>query len=367
MIHISAPRKLMISGEWAVLEFSPCIVSAINKRVHAQIEDSNEISVNIDNFNIKNVKAEFDGKNLIWKSEISNWEKEKLIFIKCAIETSLRYLEERNRFKIRTWNEQIDDITKKIGFGSSSASVVSTVAGLLKFNGFDIDTKKSKNIIYKLSSIAHYFAQNRVGSAFDIAASTYGGIIVYKRFDPKWLTNELKRRTLKEIVNRKWKGFYIEKLKIPDNFILLIGWTGKSAHTPSMIKRMKKFKKTNPEEYEKVYKKISNLVHSLIMAWKNENRGEILKMLRRNEDYIRDLGEKSNIDIETAELKKMSELANKCGASGKLSGAGGGDCGIAVCFDKKVAEKVKYLWKKNGLHIVNADIDGDGVRNENSF
>jgi phosphomevalonate kinase len=365
-MHISAPGKLMLAGEWSVLELgNPCIVLSVDKRVHVEIEDSREISVTVDDFNIKDIKAKFVNDKIEWVSA-SDAEKEKLIFIKGAIETALLYLGNYKPFKIRSWGEEsqikVNKEIKKVGFGSSAACVVATIAGLLKFNGFDIESRSMKDVIYKLSTIAHYFAQGKVGSAFDVAASTYGGATVYKRFDPEWLMNRIKSAHIKKIAEEKWPGLQTEGLKIPDELILLVGWTMESASTSAMVKQMDGFKKGNPKEYKRIYDDISRLVSDLIDAWKGNNEESILDLLRKNEDYLRALGQKSGVNIETAELKKMSELSNKTGAAGKLSGAGGGDCGISVCFDNKTADKVKKLWKEAGLYLVDANIDYHGVK-----
>lgn len=44
---------------------------------------------------------------------------------------------------------------------------------------------------------------------------------------------------------------------------------------------------------------------------------------------LQKLGEHVSFAIETKELKKLIDIANKYGG-GKSSGAGGGDCGIAL-------------------------------------
>lgn len=368
-MQISSPGKLMLAGEWSVLELgNPCIVLSVNKRVFVEIEESDKITVTIDDFNIKDAKAKFIDGKLVWES-VNEEEKEKLIFIKGAIETALQYLgfkDMTSGFKIRSWGEEsqieVKGEKKKIGFGSSAAAAVATVAALLKFNGIDIGSKKMKDIIYKLSTIAHYFAQGKVGSAFDVAASTYGGATVYKRFDPDFLVKELELKPVKEISEEEWLGFVAEDLKLPDDFTLLIGWTMESASTSAMVKQMDGFKNSNPEEYKRIYNDIANLVSDLINAWKENDKKKILSLIRKNEEYLQELGQKSGVNIETDELKKLSELANKAGAAGKLSGAGGGDCGIAVCFDKDTAEKIKTLWQESGLYLVDADIDYDGVK-----
>ena len=369
-MHLSAPGKLFLSGEWAILEVgNPGIVTAVDKRVHVDIEESEQIKITIDDFNIKDVLAEFDGNNLNYITEISDEEKEKLLFMRVAIETALLYLGEFKPFKIRSWGEksqlEVNGEMKKIGFGSSAASVVATIAGLLKFNGMDIKTRETKDLIYKLSTIAHYFAQGKVGSAFDVAASTYGGAFVYKRFDPDWLVKEMEAgKTVKDVAERDWPGFYVENLKVPDDFLLLVGWTKESASTSTMVKQMDEFKNNRFEEYKNIYANIGKLVSELVDSWKAGNKGKIIELLRKNEDHLRELGNKSGVNIETYELKQMAKIANKNGAAGKLSGAGGGDCGIAVCFSADIADKIKKEWQDAGLYLLDATIDYDGVKEE---
>ncbi|MEM7819590.1 MAG: phosphomevalonate kinase [Candidatus Aenigmatarchaeota archaeon] len=368
-MHYSAPGKLFISGEWSILELgNEGIVAAVNKRVHSVIEKNNEnISISIDDFNIKNLKCRFDGKNLVFYENVDEI-KDKLQFIKESIETALKFLEENNiklkPFKIHTWGDQtnikVNGETKKIGFGSSAAATVAVIASVLAFHGY----KAKKDEIYKLATIAHYFAQGKVGSAFDVAASTYGGLFVYKRFDSDWLTKKIESgEQIKNIIKEKWPGFYVEKLKIPEDLILLIAWTKESASTSTMVKQMNEFKKNNPVKYNKLINNIAIIAANAIQAFKKGEKSKFLDLLKKNEKALAELGIETGINIETPELKKLSEIANKYGA-GKLSGAGGGDCGIAICFDKDSANKIKNEWKKAGLYIVDATIDKMGLRIE---
>jgi len=364
-MHISAPGKLFLSGEWAILETGNSgIVAAVNKRVHVEIEKSKEISVSVDDFNIKNVKAEYRCGKIEWLN-VNEEQKEKLVFMKGALEAAMNYLGDNKSYKIRSWGEEsqieVDGKKKKIGFGSSAASVVAAVAGVLAVNNIDITKRKNKDIIYKLSAIAHYLAQGKIGSGFDIAASTYGGIFVYKRFDPKWLEDQIKEKTIKEDAETKWTGFVVEELKIPEDFQLLIGWTKTSASTTDMIKQMNVFKTQNPENYKKLISKISDIAAESEKSWKQNNKKEILKLIQENEKALAALGKESGVNIETPDLKKLSDIANKNGGAGKLSGAGGGDCGIGVCYRKKTADKIKQEWKKAGIWVLDAEIDNDGI------
>jgi len=364
-MKISAPGKLFLSGEWAVLEMgNPGIVTAVNKRVFCEIKEAEKITVTVDDFEIKNVQADFDGK-ITWKTN-SEEVMDRLKFMKGAIETVFKYLGKHKNFRIRSWGEmsqiEIEGEMRKIGFGSSAASVVATVASILALHGHDISKRTTKDVIYKLATMAHYFTQGKVGSAFDVAASTYGGVFVYKRFDPKWLEKQIEKgRDVKSIVESEWPGFYVEELGIPKDFILEIGWTKESASTSDMVKHMQSFKNSHQEDYKRIYEDIGILVKDLIEYWKSKDREGILQTLRKNEDYLRELGEKSGVGIETDGLRQLSRIANNCGAAGKLSGAGGGDCGIAVMFDPDIAEAVKNKWKENGFYVIDATMDKNGV------
>lgn len=371
MIRVSSPGKLFLSGEWSVLEMgNPGIVAAVNKRVHVEIEESERIELTIDDFKIKGLGARLEDGKLVFERELSDYEKEKLIFPKASIETAIRYLGETKTFWIRSWGDmsqlEVDGQVKKIGFGSSAASVVSFISGILALNGMDVSERRTRDIIYKLSAAAHYFAQGKVGSAFDVAASTYGGVFVYKRFDSKWLVSQMERGSpLKEIAESEWPGWLVEELEIPEGFRLDIGWTRDSASTSVMVKEMNSFKEANPDEHKRMFDQIADLVRESIPEWKTKNKEKILDNLRRNEDFLRELGEKTGVNIETPDLRRLSDIANQQGAAGKLSGAGGGDCGIAVSFDDSVSEKVRSSWKEAGFPTIDATIDYDGVRADN--
>ena len=367
-MKVSAPGKLFLSGEWSILEMgNPGLVTAVDKRVWVEIEESDVISVSVDDFRIDDARGGFREGKFEWKGELTDEQRDKLKFCKGAIEAALNYLGEHKPFRIRSWGEmsqlEVDGEMKKLGFGSSAASVVAFVSGILKYHGKDIESREIKDVIYKLSTIAHYFVQGKVGSAYDVAASTYGGVFVYKRFDPKWVVEKMESGTsVKEIVSKEWPGFEVEELDIPEGLDLLIGWTKDSASTSVMVKQMNGFRADKPDEYKRLFDQLANLVRELIPIWKSGDRERILQTLRKNEDYLRELGERTGVNIETPALRTLSEVANQAGGAGKLSGAGGGDCGIAVTFDSSISEKIKSGWKDAGLYVVDARMDREGVK-----
>ncbi len=371
MTKISAPGKLFLAGEWAVLEVgNPGIVAAVDRRVFAEVEErQGNILIGLPDFGIEGIEAAFDGKNIIYKSEVSEEQKKKLAFIKAAIEAALQYLGPWRPFKIKSYGKdleaEIDGVKKKIGFGSSAAAVVAAVAAVLKFHGLDIGSKEAKNIIYRLAAIAHYLAQGKVGSGFDVAASTYGGIFVYTRFDPDWLLERIRlNEGMRPIVNSIWPSFSVEPLAKIEGMRLLIGWTKESANTAEMIRQMDSFRNSDRGEYDRIYGEIADTVREIVSAWKKEDRKNMLESIKKNRQLLKGLGEKSKVSIETEGLKQLAEMAEAHGQAGKLSGAGGGDCGIAFCFDEDAEIGIIENWEKGGIYVVEASVDFEGVRIE---
>lgn len=369
-LHYSAPGKLFISGEWSILEMgTKGLVAAVNSRVHVKISGAHDgIAVSADDFNIRGAKARYENGKLLFEN-IDEKAKETLKLVSESIAISLRYLEEKyiqfRPFGIETNSKDLQIMMhgqpKKVGFGSSAAVVVATIAAILNY----FDYKASKEELYKLATIAHYYAQGKVGSAFDVAASSYGGLFVYSRFDPDWLTKKMESgEKVSKIIEEKWPGFHVEQLAIPNDFRLLIGWTKQEASTSPLVKQMNEYKKNNVEEYSDLIKNVAECADRAIDAWKRGDHERFFKCLQQNRQALAELGEKSGVNIETPDLQLLAHIAEKHGVAGKLSGAGGGDCGIAVCFDHDTEERITSEWKKTGIFPLETTIDRDGVRKE---
>ena len=113
-----------------------------------------------------------------------------------------------------------------------------------------------------------------------------------------------------------------------------------------------------------MFNKIGKLTEKIIDAWKAENKEKILIFLRENGELLRNLGKETNIDIETKKLAILSEIANKNGGAGKVSGAGGGDCGIAITFNQDDSEKIIREWKEEGIDSIDVELSLNGVKEE---
>ncbi len=373
MTKIKAPGKLMLSGEWSVLEIgNPCIVLAVDRFVEVNIKRSkgNAIVINAPDFRIKKINAGFDSHSNKLKLLNADAEQEKVLsFVKNSIEATLAYLNNKKikllGFELTTKSKdtiaETPEGDQKIGFGSSAAVSVATVAAVLALHKHKIKSPKDKERIFKLSCIAHFLGQGKIGSAFDVAASTFGGALIYKRFDAKWLEGELKAKKISEVVDGQWPQLYFQPLKLPNNFEIVVGFSGKSASTKELVAKINKYKQMDNAQYQGIMQELKETTEQLIVAMKKGNEAQILGLVRQNRRVLKDLSDSSLNELETPDLRKIIEAADQNGAAGKFSGAGGGDCAIAVCFSKKTVEAVKKAIKQKDLFPLDVRISKEGV------
>ena len=128
-----------------------------------------------------------------------------------------------------------------------------------------------------------------------------------------------------------------------------------------MVKQLNIWAKDHQQEYHHAFGQIASLVKEVIDAWRAGDQERVLSLVRKNEPLLRELGQQAGVPIETPDLKQLSDLANQAGGAGKLSGAGGGDCGIALSFDPHVSDSIRIAWKAAGFYVIDTKIDWKGV------
>jgi phosphomevalonate kinase len=231
------------------------------------------------------------------------------------------------------------------------------VKAILEFHGVNVQDQRGLETVFKIACIAHFEAQGKVGSSFDVAASAFGGLLHYKRFDPAWLAQEFKaEKRLYRIVDGPWPALHLEPLAVPKEFRLLLGYTGPDSSTKEMIRKMEVAKTTQEEEYRRIVHEIGRAVEKLVRAFRQSNAAEITDGIRHNRRLLQDIARLSELNLETNQLGLLADIAEQNGAAGKFSGSGGGGVGIAVCFDAPTEKKIVSGWQKNGITRVDAKI-----------
>ncbi|XOB41204.1 MAG: mevalonate kinase [Candidatus Nealsonbacteria bacterium] len=317
MIKTSAPGKLMLFGEHAVIYNKPCIVASVEHRISVSIEKRNDNNLILDapELNIEN-------KNI---SDLEKTHLKKVSFILTAIRNFFKKYDVKSGLDIKTKSEFSD----KIGLGSSSAVVVAAIKGLSELFKIKMNEKEIFNLSYKT-----VLDVQGLGSGFDVAAAVYGGILFFK--------------TGGEIIKP------IDIKSIP----LVIGYTGIKADTPTLVKMVSEKKSKDPDKINNIFNEIENIVNLARNELKTENWKQVGKLMNLNQDFLRKL------DVSSKELEGLIKAALDAGAYGaKLSGAGGGDCMIAITSKENFHNVEKAIEKTGGV-IIKAKILAEGVRIE---
>jgi mevalonate kinase len=306
-IKVSAPGKLMLFGEHAVVYNRPCLVAAVNQRLFIEVEKILEDKILISAPEMK--IPDF----VIFLEELDKEQPKEVRFVLETIKNFFRKYQVESGLKIKTKSQ----FSTKYGFGSSSAVTVCTIKALAEL--FEIKMKKKE--IFDLAYQTVLDIQG-VGSGFDIAAAIYGGVIYF-------LTG----------------GKIIEPLNVKD-IPLIVGYTGLKASTSEIVKQVKLEMEKNPEYYEKLYDDIAQIVEKAKIEMENSNWQEVGRLMNKNQEILRKFKAPSvEYGVSSEIIEKLIEACLEAGAFGvKLSGAGVGDCIIALGKDKeKVAETSSHF------------------------
>ena len=225
---------------------------------------------------------------------------------------------------------------KKFGLGSSGSVVVLVVKALLALYDVSVD----QDFLFKLASAA-LIKRGDNGSMGDLACIVAEDLVLYQSFDRKKIAAWLEEESLATVLERAW-GFSISQVKPGLECDFLVGWTKEVAVSSQMVQQIKQNIDQNFLTSSKAM--VSALVEAL-------EQGKI-------ENIIEQVGTASQIleglspDIYTPSLRQLKEASQDLLAVAKSSGAGGGDCGIALSFDEQSTETLKNRWANLGIELL---------------
>lgn len=345
LITVKAPGKLYIAGEYAVVEPGfPAIIVALDQFVTVSITESSDIG--------RIESKQYQENALYWRRSgdemVFDNRDNPFHYILSAIHFTEQYaLEQGKKLKLFNLkiNSQLDsEDGRKYGLGSSAAVTVGTVKALCRF----YDLALSKDEIYKLAAIAHLDIQGN-GSLGDIAASVYGGWIAYRSFNHSWLQAQRNEASLSTLLQLKWPGLSIQILTPPSDLDLLIGWTGSPASTSQLVDKITIATATKRADYQNFLDQSKACVTEMIAGFEAGDLALIQRQITANRVILQQLSAFSQVSIETPILQKLCAIAKSAHGAAKTSGAGGGDCGIAIISKQSDKQVILQQWRTAGI------------------
>lgn len=322
-IRTSAPGKLMLFGEHAVVYGHPCIVTAVNQRI--------EVGLRKNPTRLFNLSAPDMGLESYSKA-IDDLGRGHLPKAVRFIEMVYKRFLERYPQKEGVVGVTRSDFSSKFGFGSSSAVTVAFAKALTTLYGLEIRNKELFDLCYQA-----VIDVQGVGSGFDLAAAIWGGTIYYVS-----------------------PAEVVEDLGV-DNLPIVVGYTGVKADTTSLVRMVAEKKELKPERVGRIFDEISLIVERAKRAIKVKDWQGVGELMNSNQKLLVELG------VSSIELDKLIRGSINTGSSGaKLSGAGGGDCMLAIRdnLNKETSDKVELAIITAGGVVMDVGLNAEGVRVE---
>lgn len=318
MVKVSAPGKLMLLGDHAVVHGRPCLVTAVNHRMSVELagRKDNRIALCAPDVGLDGYEIDI--------ADLTKEHPKGARFVLTAIKNFFEKHDKSSGLEVRTRS----DFSAEFGFGSSSAVTVCTIKALAELFGLKLTNKELFDLAYKT-----VLDIQGVGSGFDVAAAVWGGTL--------WFVTG---------------GKEIRPLKVA-GLPLVVGYTGVKADTTTLVRMVGERLKREPVLINGIFDRMAALVRAGAADMERGRWTDFGKKMDATQELLAKLG------VSSPELNRLISAAREAGAAGaKLSGAGGGDCMIALAPNRE--EDVKAAIETAGGTVIPVRTGVEGVRTE---
>jgi phosphomevalonate kinase len=308
LLTASAPGKLVLTGEYAVLENAPAVSAATNLRATVELglttEDKHELHV-------LNTSAVYrftvsDRGELQWLDAPGEHgtlltAAAQVIDLQPAFNDGQHVtisIDTRDFYRL----SQTGDPVKK-GIGSSAAIAVALTAALQKFVGTEADINTALEL--------HQSFQGSRGSGIDIVTSWHGGLVEMQPGNPPC----------------------VQKLHWPEGLQVLPVWTGQAASTTDKLRQLEDFRANNPAVCQQQFAALCAASASAAQCWQSTDVTELLAAISSFAETLKNFDAAASLGIWSDVHGRLQALAAECGVIYKPSGAGGGDYGLAFAAE----------------------------------
>ena len=321
-ISASAPGKVVVAGEYAVLDGAPAVAMAVDRRavVTMQPAAGSTHTLTAPGYLDGRWRFEWTDGNLRWLDEppaAGSMHLLECVFAECAWDPA-------GPADVTIDSRTLHDpaSAQKLGFGSSAAVAVSLTAACRFGSG-------ASDAVDDAAERAHRRFQGNRGSGVDIAAALSGGVIRFTR------------------------NASPEHLAWPEGLHYRLYWSGRPASTRAKIERS-----PNTEEGS-----LRAAADAVALVWERADTEEILSAMSEFTDALQAFDAATGTGVFAAGHAELCRAGKDVpGLVYKPCGAGGGDVGIAVASDREAVESFDALARASGFTVLDASMDPRGVQ-----
>lgn len=348
-IEVSAPGKLVLLGEYAVLSGAPAMAMAVNRRARVELAPSESDRWTLIAPDLAPRPVELDvgpGGVVRWIDEELGGERFTLV------ERLLRELDRAGVVEVgqlaplvatldtREFFISRGDSRCKLGLGSSAALTVALTSALAAWADDgrmpDADARWLQTLVD-----LHRGMQGGLGSGIDVAASVLGGVIRFRLDEASSVAAA-------------------QPVALPADLQVLFFWTGRSASTSGFLERLGARRAAHPLSVDRVISRLGELSKAGIDALEAGDSSAFLDAVDGFWDALEALGREIEMPILSQEHRRLRRLAVESGVRYKPSGAGGGDLGIAFAIDSDRLQEMAVRAEAQGFTALDLETDPSG-------
>lgn len=380
-VHASAPGKLYIAGEYAVVHPGhAALLIAVDRYVHVTLTPTGTEVGTLRSDASDPTKP--DEAPVRWEASTDPTAAARFHtdetgfhkYVAAAVLTVERWRAEKHLptsgYDIDI-SSHLDDATSgaKFGLGSSAAVTVATVAAAARHHGLQPTPEQ----IYRLAAIATVRVTTKT-SGGDVAASALGGWVEYHSPDGTWLEDRAwgassRTTTISDLLTEEWPGLSLRRISpTAPGIQLSVGWTGTPADTTELVGHVVKKTALPYDLLQRSDAAVDNLVEALTS---DNGRCEVGpdgratsatgNAVARARQVLGEIAAQRGVAIETPALRTLITTALDEGWWAKSSGAGGGDCGIALAAPGVDTHALHERWAAAGIRPLNLHVSPTGA------
>jgi phosphomevalonate kinase len=344
----SAPGKLVLLGEYAVLEGAPALVLAVDRRAHVRIETRTDgvCDVHAPDLGVSGARMTVDGDALRWLCDEAGAAKLSLVeHVWQGLVREELAPEAGEGFSLHLDTSgffNVDGASRaKLGLGSSAALTVALASALAMFAGH-ADVLSDRTQWLRRLLHMHGGWQGGRGSGVDVAASVAGGLIRYQ------LAGQAREPTFTAL---PWPMAGVHCLFV---------WSGQSVSTHDFLQRLAQWRVNRAADYASHMKELGALSEAGLGALRRQDAQSFVDLTKAYAVALQQFGHACGLEIYSPEQKKLADMASEAGVSYKPCGAGG-DFGVVFADDIERLATFERAIVPAGMHVVPLGLDSDGV------
>ncbi len=339
MVKVSAPAKVHLIGEHAVVYGHPAIIASVGRRIYIEAEKSEKVIIkdarwdSTRQWSVDEAIEAAETAQQLWVqckeknnfSELVTWAKDSGMFNtywKALLGTVLKMVDADGGISIHITR---CDIPTGSGLGSSSSSAVAIAKAAAELYKPQLAKEEINQITFECEKIVH-----GTPSGGDNTTSCYGGLVWFQKAQPKNIITSLD-------ISHKLENFVFLYTKQPEK---------STGELVQMVREIPE-RERNPKMQE-----IESMTVEMKDVLKRRDYARMKQIINRTNEILTSFG------LSIPETEQIYKSVINIGGAAKMCGACGG--GVMLCWHDDKERLMKEI-RKLGYEPFEADLAVEGV------